>query len=116
MDGPKPFIRRTRSLATVPGESDSLVFLCQYSFAIKEVRMAEDKPPYHTLEDDTDLVRRESRRKPGISGCKRKRPGMGGTRRGYVSKNEIEDMTLFDDEPGKSPSGDGGTAAKPIDR
>lgn len=41
--------------------------------------MVETKTPYHT-------------------------PGKGGTRRGYVAKNEIEDMTLFDEYPGKSPS------------
>lgn len=35
-----------------------------------------------------------------------KKSGKGGSRKGYVSKNEIEDMTLFDKEPGKSPSKD----------
>jgi hypothetical protein len=35
-----------------------------------------------------------------------KKPGIGGSRKGYVSKNEIEDMTIFDKEPGKSPSKD----------
>jgi hypothetical protein len=27
--------------------------------------------------------------------------GKGGSREGYVAKNEIEDMTLFDEDPGK---------------
>jgi hypothetical protein len=35
-----------------------------------------------------------------------KKSGKGGSRKGYVSKNEIEDMTLFDKEPGKTPSKD----------
>lgn len=35
-----------------------------------------------------------------------KKSGKGGSRKGYVSKNEIEDMTLFDKEPGKAPSKD----------
>jgi hypothetical protein len=30
--------------------------------------------------------------------------GVGGTRQGYVAENEIEDMTLFDEDPGKDPS------------
>jgi hypothetical protein len=30
-------------------------------------------------------------------------PGQGGTRRGFVARNEIEDMQLFDEDPGKAP-------------
>lgn len=41
--------------------------------------------------------------------------GKGGSRHGYQSSNEIEDMEIFDNEPGKDPSGDGGRGAKPID-
>lgn len=81
--------------------------------------MAEDKPPYHTLEDDTDLVRPDYRRKTDLAGAKGKRgkrPGQGGTRRGFVSRNEIEDMTLFDGDPGKSPSADMEPKAKSVDR
>ena len=32
--------------------------------------------------------------------------GKGGSRHGYVSENEIDDMTLFDKDPGKIPSKD----------
>lgn len=32
--------------------------------------------------------------------------GKGGSRKGFVAKNEIEDMTLFDEDPGKAPSQD----------
>jgi|GEM_PF-5805451 len=38
--------------------------------------------------------------------------GKGGSRQGYVAKNEIEDMTLFDEDPGKSPSQEGEKPAK----
>ncbi|MDB5051589.1 MAG: hypothetical protein JWO30_4660, partial [Fibrobacteres bacterium] len=65
----------------------------------KEPKMAEDRPPYHTLEDDPDLVRPHDPRE-------RKKMGKGGSRHGYVSGNEIEDMTIFDDDPGKAPSKD----------
>ena len=41
--------------------------------------------------------------------------GRGGTRHGYRSSNEIEDMEIFDDEPGKDPSEDGLHDAKSID-
>jgi hypothetical protein len=41
--------------------------------------------------------------------------GKGGSRRGYRSSNEIEDMEIFDEEPGKRPSGDGLHDAKSID-
>jgi hypothetical protein len=41
--------------------------------------------------------------------------GQGGTRHGYRSSNEIEDMEIFDDEPGKDPSEDGLHDAKSID-
>jgi hypothetical protein len=60
--------------------------------------MAEERPPYHMIEDDEELVRPHEPR--------RKRQGKGGSRQGYVSENEIEDMTLFDEEPGKAPSKD----------
>lgn len=30
--------------------------------------------------------------------------GKGGRRKGYASRNEIEDMRLFDQDPGKNPS------------
>lgn len=29
-------------------------------------------------------------------------PGRGGTRKGFVATNEIEDMSLFDEDPGKT--------------
>ncbi|HKP95412.1 MAG TPA: hypothetical protein VJ385_06620 [Fibrobacteria bacterium] len=61
--------------------------------------MAEDRPPYHTLEDDPDLVRPHE---PHGG----KKTGKGGSRHGYVSENEIEDMTLFDEDAGKAPSKD----------
>ena len=41
--------------------------------------------------------------------------GQGGSRHGYRSSNEIEDMEIFDDEPGKEPSADGRHDAKSID-
>ena len=41
--------------------------------------------------------------------------GKGGTRHGSRSSNEIEDMEIFDDEPGKEPSDDGAHDAKSID-
>lgn len=44
-----------------------------------------------------------------------KHAGQGGSRRGYRSSNEIEDMEIFDEEPGKRPSGDGLHDAKSID-
>ncbi|MDB5102872.1 MAG: hypothetical protein JWP91_561 [Fibrobacteres bacterium] len=70
--------------------------------------MAEDRAPYHTIEDDEDIVRPHD---PGPG----KLGGKGGTRHGYVAKNEIEDMTLFDEEPGKSPSEDERHDPKSID-
>jgi hypothetical protein len=44
-----------------------------------------------------------------------KHEGKGGSRQGYRSSNEIEDMEIFDDEPGKEPSEDGLHDAKSID-
>jgi hypothetical protein len=41
--------------------------------------------------------------------------GKGGSRHGYRSSNEIEDMEIFDDEPGQDPSEDGLHDAKSID-
>jgi hypothetical protein len=41
--------------------------------------------------------------------------GLGGSRHGYRSSNEIEDMEIFDDEPGKDPSEDGMHDANSID-
>jgi hypothetical protein len=46
---------------------------------------------------------------------KRKLDGKGGSRDGYRSSNEIEDMEIFDDDPGKNPSEDGVHDAKSID-
>lgn len=79
--------------------------------------MVEDKPPYHTIEDDPDLVRPDDRRKSRPPDCQEPSTGKGkgGTRRGFVAKNEIEDMTLFDAEPGKSPSPEDGEGSKSID-
>ncbi|MBW8890393.1 MAG: hypothetical protein JF616_21780 [Fibrobacteres bacterium] len=45
----------------------------------------------------------------------RKHEGQGGSRHGYQSSNEIEDMEIFDDDPGKRPSDDGKHDAKSID-
>jgi hypothetical protein len=70
--------------------------------------MAEDQAPYHTLEDDPDLVRPHEPRRA-------RKNGKGGSRHGYVSENEIEDMTLFDEDPGKAPSKDGKHDPKSID-
>jgi hypothetical protein len=44
-----------------------------------------------------------------------KHEGKGGSRHGYQSSNEIEDMEIFDEEPGKEPSEDGKHDAKSID-
>jgi hypothetical protein len=41
--------------------------------------------------------------------------GKGGTREGYRAANEIEDMEIFDADPGKHPSPDQGGGAKSID-
>lgn len=45
----------------------------------------------------------------------RKQPGKGGSRHGYKSSNEIEDMGIFDEEPGKEPSFDHRHDPKSID-
>jgi hypothetical protein len=42
-------------------------------------------------------------------------PGKGGSRGGYQSSNEIEDMGIFDGEPEKAPSKDHRHSAKSID-
>ena len=34
--------------------------------------------------------------------------GQGGRRKGYAAANEIEDMRLFDEDPGKEPSQENG--------
>ena len=52
---------------------------------------------------------------PKTSSEAAKHAGKGGSRRGYRSSNEIEDMEIFDKEPGKRPSGDGLHDAKSID-
>jgi hypothetical protein len=70
--------------------------------------MAEDRAPYHTIEDDPDLVRPHEPRHA-------RKTGKGGSRHGYVAKNEIEDMTIFDAEPGKAPSEDRRHDPKSID-
>lgn len=46
---------------------------------------------------------------------KPKHEGQGGTRHGYRASNEIEDMEIFDEDPGKDPSEDGRHDAKSID-
>ena len=76
--------------------------------------MPEDRPPYHTIEDDTDLVRPYEPR-PSKSRRTNGKEGQGGSRHGYVSENEIEDMTLFDEDPGKKPSKDNRHDPKSID-
>lgn len=38
-----------------------------------------------------------------------KSQGQGGRRKGYAAANEIEDMRLFDEEPGKDPSQENGS-------
>jgi hypothetical protein len=44
----------------------------------------------------------------------RKKPkGQGGRRKGFAAANEIEDMRLFDEVPGKEPSQDNG--APPVE-
>lgn len=42
-------------------------------------------------------------------------PGKGGSRHGYQSSNEIEDMEIFDEEPGKEPTYDNRHSPKSID-
>ena len=44
-----------------------------------------------------------------------KHPGKGGSRQGFKSSNEIEDMEIFDAEPEKAPSADHRHSAKSID-
>lgn len=34
--------------------------------------------------------------------------GKGGRRKGFASRNEIEDMQIFDEDPGKDPSQENG--------
>jgi hypothetical protein len=34
--------------------------------------------------------------------------GQGGRRKGFASRNEIEDMQIFDEDPGKEPSQENG--------
>ncbi|MEO6094663.1 MAG: hypothetical protein ABIW76_02940 [Fibrobacteria bacterium] len=62
--------------------------------------MAGNHTPNHAIiDEDPDLTEAQPQKKG-------KKPGKGGSRKGFVSKNEIEDMTIFDKEPGKSPSKD----------
>jgi hypothetical protein len=77
--------------------------------------MPEDRAPYHTIEDDPDLVRPFEPRPVKYRKRMKKPAGQGGSRHGYVSENEIEDMTLFDEDPGKEPSKDGIHDPKSID-
>jgi hypothetical protein len=70
--------------------------------------MAEDLPPYHTIEDDPDLVRPYEPRGG-------RKTGKGGSRHGFVAENEIEDMTIFDTDFGKEPSKDHLDDPKSID-
>ena len=77
--------------------------------------MPEDRPPYHTIEDDPDLVRPYEPRPVKYRRMEKKAAGQGGSRHGYVSENEIEDMTLFDEDPDKEPSKDNVNGPKSID-
>lgn len=43
------------------------------------------------------------------------KPGIGGTRHGFQSRNEIEDMEIFDADPGKDPTLDDHHGPKSID-
>jgi hypothetical protein len=62
--------------------------------------MAGNHAPNRAIIDEEPDEVETHPEKPG------KKSGKGGSRKGYVSKNEIEDMTIFDEEPGKSPSKD----------
>lgn len=48
-----------------------------------------------------------------VTATRKKAKGQGGRRKGYAAANEIEDMRLFDEVPGKEPSQDNG--APPAD-
>jgi hypothetical protein len=61
--------------------------------------MAEARPSRHILNEHPDQARTQRARNS-------KKLGQGGTRRGFVSDNEIEDMSIFDKDPGKAPSKD----------
>jgi len=61
--------------------------------------MAEARPSRHILDDDSIRAHPHPTRY-------KKKMGLGGTRRGFVSDNEIEDMSIFDRDPGKAPSKD----------
>lgn len=43
-----------------------------------------------------------------VSATRKKTRGQGGRRKGYAAPNEIEDMRLFDEVPGKEPSQENG--------
>lgn len=43
-----------------------------------------------------------------VPATRNKTKGQGGRRKGYASANEIEDMRLFDEVPGKEPSQEDG--------
>jgi hypothetical protein len=44
-----------------------------------------------------------------------KHQGKGGRRKGYASANEIQDMRLFDEDPGKEPSQEDGAPPVELD-
>lgn len=48
-----------------------------------------------------------------VTATRKKAKGQGGRRKGYAAANEIEDMRLFDEVPGKEPSQEDG--APPAD-
>jgi hypothetical protein len=74
--------------------------------------MAEARPSRHILNSDPDRTPKRTRPRHSRS---RKKLGQGGTRRGFVSDNEIEDMSIFDKDPGKAPSKDAIHDGKAID-
>jgi hypothetical protein len=53
--------------------------------------------------------------RPENPAASRKHEGHGGSRHGYRSSTEIEDMEIFDDDPGKDPSADKRHDANSID-
>ena len=44
-----------------------------------------------------------------VTATRKKTKGQGGRRKGYASANEIEDMRLFDEVPGKEASQENGS-------
>ena len=61
--------------------------------------MAHAHSRYPTVRKDPEAAKRRNSQA-------RKMTGKGGTRQGFVPENEIEDMTLFDKDPGKIPGKD----------